>query len=169
MEKARENAPLGRILVSANCSLTPGMAVVFFLGVATGSLSVAMYFVWHGFWPVLPFAGLELAALGGALWLSQRRGRYREVISVFEDRVCVEKGSGGPEEVFDMPRTWVRVVRERGRRRGHPGRLYLTSHGRRVEIGHPLTETERESLGRRVTELLALDAAPGRVETTEQN
>ncbi len=159
MEEARENAPLGRILVSANCSLTPRMALVFFLGVATGSLSVAMYFVWHGFWPVLPFAGLELAFLGGALWLSQRRGRYREVISVFADRVRVEKGSGGPEEVFDMPRTWVRVVREDGPRRGHPGRLYLASHGRRVEIGHPLTEDERESLGRRVTELLGGDAA----------
>jgi uncharacterized membrane protein len=168
MDEARENAPLGRILVSANCSLTPRMALVFFLGVATGSLSIAMYFVWHGFWPVLPFAGLELAFLGGALWLSQRRGRYREVISVFEDRVCVEKGSGGPEEVFDMPRTWVRVVRERSRRRGHPGKLYLASHGRRVEIGHPLTEDERESLGRRVSELLGADPA-GRGVATEQN
>jgi uncharacterized membrane protein len=159
MDEAHENAPLGRILVSANCSLTPRMALVFFLGVATGSLSVAMYFVWHGFWPVLPFAGLELAFLGGALWLSQRRGRYREIISVFEDRVCVEKGSGGPEEVFDVPRTWVRVIQERGPRRGHPGKLYLVSHGRRVEIGYPLTEDERESLGRRVRELLGGNAS----------
>jgi uncharacterized membrane protein len=154
MEQARESAPLSRILVSANCSLTPKMALVFFVGVATGSLSVALYFVWHGFWPVLPFAGLELACLGAALWISQRRGRYREIISVFEDRVRVEKGVGRPEEVFEAPRTWVRLVEEQGPGRGHPGRLYLSSHGKRVEIGTPLVQEERETLGRRVRELL---------------
>lgn len=154
MEQAREIAPLGRILVSANCSLTPKMALVFFLGVATGSLSVALYFVWHGFWPVLPFAGLELVFLGAALWVSQRRGQYREIITVFEDRVRVEKGAGGPEEIFEAPRTWVRLVEEQGPRRGYPGRLFLSSHGKRVEIGTPLVQEERESLGRRVGELL---------------
>ena len=154
MEQARERTPLGRIFVSANCSLTPKMALVFFLGVATGSLSVALYFVWHGFWPVLPFAGLELAFLGAALWISQQHGRYREIITVFEDRVRVEKGARGPEEIFEAPRTWVRLVEEQGASRGYPGRLYLSSHGKRVEIGTPLVQKERESLGRRVRELL---------------
>lgn len=142
------------MLVSANCSLTRKGAALFF-GVTAGvSLLIAGAFTIKGFWPVLPFAGLELFALGLALGLSMRRGQYREVISVFRDRIVIEKGVGRVEERFELPRQWARLEFERARWRGHPGRLLLRCHGKRWEIGAVLTDAERERLQLRLAELI---------------
>jgi uncharacterized membrane protein len=91
------------------------------------------------------------------LGLSLKRGRYREVISVVADRVVLEKGEPGRTEHVELPRNWLVVELAASPRRGHPSRLYLGSHGRRCEIGGPLTEAEREGLGARLRELIAGD------------
>ena len=57
----------------------------------TVSLTVAVGFALAGYWPILPFAGLELLALGAALRWSLREGQRRELIRVDEDRVLVRK------------------------------------------------------------------------------
>lgn len=136
-----------------------------------GSLVLAGALAARGFWPVLPFAGLELFALGLALGLSMRRGRYREFVSVYGDRIVIERGAGAVEERFELPRAWARVALERSPRRGHPSRLLLRCRGRQWEIGAVLTEAERESLRRRLAELVAgmepADATAGRPVTKE--
>ena len=145
---------IGEIHVSANCSLTPRDAIVFFAGVAVGSLTLAVSLAIRGFWPVLPFAGLELLALGAALVASQRKGRYREVISVFSDRVVIERTEGGRIGRDEFPRAWARVDLVASRHRGHPGRLFVGSHGRRCEVGRTLTEEERRSMSGRLKALI---------------
>jgi uncharacterized membrane protein len=152
---------LGQVLVSANCSLTRTDAAVFFGVTAVASLLIAGALAVHGFWPVLPFAGVELFALGVALGLSLRRGQHREVISVYRDRVVIEKGAGTVEETLELPRHWARIELERPRWRGHPSRLFLGCHGKRWEIGAVLTEAERERLSRRLVELISDGAVPG--------
>lgn len=147
----------GQIFVSARCALDARSAVAFFAFVAVGALALAGVFAARGYWPILPFAGVELFALGFALGLSLRRGRYREVISVFADRVVVEKGEPGRMDYVELPRAWLVVELAASPRRGHPSRLCLGSHGRRCEIGAPLTEAEREGLGARLRELIAGD------------
>ncbi len=126
-----------------------------------GSVSLAVLLATRGFWPVLPFAGLELLALGLALRVSLRRGRYREVISVFADRVVIEQGSSQPTQVTEFPRAWARVELAESRYRGHPGRLTIGSHGRWCEVGRTLTDEERKSLSHRLRELIAGDGAGG--------
>lgn len=152
---AKDDTLLGEIHVSANCALTSRDALVFFAGVATGSLALAGLLAIRGFWPVLPFAGLEILALGLALRLSLKRGRYREVISVFRDRVVVEQGGGAPVTRVEFPRAWARVELEASPYRGHPGRLFVGSHGRRCEVGRTLTEEERRSMSDRLRALIA--------------
>lgn len=146
---------LGQILVSANSSLTRQGAALFLGVTAAASLVMAGALTVRGFWPVLPFAGLGLFALGVALGLNMRRGRYRECVSVYGDRIVVEKGVGSVEERFELPRQWTRVELVRARWRGHPSRLLLRWHGRSLEVGAVLTEAERESLGLRIAELVA--------------
>jgi uncharacterized membrane protein len=128
---------------------------LFFGITAAGSLLLAGLVAYRGFWPVLPFAGLELFALGLALGLSMRRGRYRELVSVHADRVVVEQGIDKVEQRTELPRAWTRVELERAPWPGHPSRLLLRCHGRCCEIGRVLTESERESLGVRLAELIA--------------
>jgi uncharacterized membrane protein len=143
------------VLVSANSSLTPRGAVLFFGVTAAASLGLAGALAARGFWPILPFAGLELFALGLALGLSMKRGRYREVVSVYGDRIVIERGVGTVEQRLELPRHWTRVELVPAPWRGHPSRLMLSSHGRRWEVGAVLTEAERESLRLRLAELIA--------------
>jgi uncharacterized membrane protein len=129
---------------------------LLFFGITAGvSLVIAGALAARGFWPVLPFAGLEMFALGLALGLSVRRGRHREFVSVYADRIVIEKGGDRVEERLELPRHWTRVELVRAPWRGHPSRLMLSGHGRRCEIGAMLTEPERESLQRRLAQLLA--------------
>ena len=56
-----------RIEISPHCSLTTRGAWLFFGSVCVTSFSLAGFVALQGFWPVLPFAGLEMALLGWAL------------------------------------------------------------------------------------------------------
>jgi len=152
-------APLGQILVSANCSLTSSGALLLFAGVASGSLALAGSLAMLGYWPVLLITGLEVAAFGAALRLSQKRGQYREVISVYPRQVVIEKGIPGEVEQTELPRGLIDVALDPARVRGHPSRLLLGSQGRRCEVGAALTDEERNSLGARLRALVADERA----------
>jgi uncharacterized membrane protein len=143
-----------RIHVSSNCSLTPREALMFYLSIAGISLIIAGICVWRGYWPVLPFTGLELLLLGVVLRISLRRGRYREVIQISDDRVIIDKIGHERHERLEFPRLWARVEVSRPRRPGHPSRLLIGSHGKRCEVGESLVESDRASLGRRLAELI---------------
>lgn len=145
---------LARIHVSANCSLTPRGALLFFGVTAVGSLTVAGLFAWQGMWPILPFAGLELFVLGLVLGLSMRRGCYWEEISVSEDRVTIRRQGFEPGQTVEFSRHWAQVELRPSPRPGHHGRLLIRSHGRAFEVGEMLTEEERRGLGDRLRELI---------------
>jgi len=145
---------LAHIRVSANCSLTPRGAILFFGGVAGASLSVAIIFASFGMWPVLPFAGLELFLLGLALGLSMRQGQEGESIMVTDDRVVVERRRHRETESREFARLWARVELRVARRPGHPSDLVILSHGQGVEVGRALTESARRDLYRRLADLI---------------
>ena len=83
-----------RIQIAPNCSLTPRTALLFFLPLCCVSLTVAGLLTTQGFWPVLPFAGLEMGVLGWALHASLRRRFQSETITLSDDHVAVEARNG---------------------------------------------------------------------------
>lgn len=135
--------------------------VMMYCSLAVTSLTVAMAFVAMGFWPVLPFAGLELAALGVALYVSARRGAIREVIRVSEAAVVVESGLHRPEKRQTFDRFWSSVELSKSRGQWHPGRLVLRSGTRRLEVGAFLDDEERENLARELAQAVGPMAAAG--------
>jgi len=145
-----------QILIGPNASLSASQAIWVIAAISLVSLTVAVGFAFMGFWPILPFAGLELAALGSALWVSLRRNRYREVLGFEEGRVLVGFGwvGQGAAAQIEWPRAFTRVVLESGATRHSPNRLVLTSSGQRVLLGRCLTDVEREQLHVRLKGLL---------------
>lgn len=143
-----------RVVVAPNQSLTWHESLIFFAAAAAVSLAVAIAFSVMGYWPVLPFAGLELLALGGAVYVVAQRARRCQVITVTADRVRVEKGrlhgrsntGGGPHTSREFPRSWTRVDLIRPRRGWYPTRLLIGASGERVAIGEFLTDEERVAL-----------------------
>lgn len=140
--------------VAPNCSMSWRQALWFYAWVCTASLGIAGAFAWRGYWPVLPFAGLELAVLGLALWVSLQRGSYREVIRIYPDRVVVEKGVRERRANVEFPLHWARVTLRPAPMASFPSQLLISSHGRSCEIGRCLTESERLGLRSRLEQLI---------------
>ncbi|MGD2083512.1 MAG: DUF2244 domain-containing protein [Chromatiales bacterium] len=135
-----------RWIIRPNRSLTWRAVLRVYAVIALCLLGMAVPFVLHGYWPVLPFAGLELLALGAAFYLCLRRSQWREVVSIDADTLRVEKGRRHAEQCWECPSAWARVRLEHPPSAWHPSRLKVAYQGREVEIGGFLTEDERVAL-----------------------
>ena len=133
-------------LIRPNQSLPWHTAVKVYLAIAASCLAVGVFFALHGFWPVLPFAGLEVAVLGAAFYVCLSRSQLREIVSVNADLVTVEKGRREPQQHWECPRAWARIKLERSHIDWYPSRLSVAYKGEAVEIGRFLNEQERCSL-----------------------
>ena len=143
-----------RIEIAANCALNPRSAGLFFALVCLPPSAIAGFLTLQGYWPVLPFAGLELAALGWALRLSLERRFQSQTITVSEADVSVDTRARGRCERVVFPRHWAQVKLRRSAARLHPSRLTIESHGRRCELGRFLTEAERRGLAARLQRVI---------------
>jgi uncharacterized membrane protein len=166
--------PCERIDLAPHCCLSPRGAGLFFAGVCVGCFAVATFVALQGFWPVLPFAGLEMLVLAWALRTSLARRDQGQSIHIDEEAVRVESRHGlRPREAtakVEFPRYWAQVKLRRPHTPLHPSRLTIESHGRACEVGQFLTEEERRSVaGRlaraigRVSEAPPLAGAAGRI------
>lgn len=145
-----------RLVLRPNASATRREALILFSAVALISLVIASAFAYVGAWLVLPFSGGELAVLAGCLVWSLRRNHRREVITITEAAICIERlGVDSAAERFEFPRLWARVDLAAAAFKGHPSRLSIRSHGKAIEIGQFLVESERIRLARRLKQLLA--------------
>ncbi len=145
-----------------NSSLTPRATAWFYGSLAAILSCIALGCAALGFWPVLPFAGLELAVLYGAVNWVQRRSETREYIRVDDASVVIEKRwkvwRGGTDRIaYSFQRPWTRIELRSGNPAHWPSRLLFRSRGQSVEIGAFLTDTERRGLKNRLAELLADD------------
>jgi uncharacterized membrane protein len=141
-----------RIVIGPNASMTARQAWYSIAVLAAFAFAAAVFLAWRGFWPVLPFAGLEIGAFGAALAVSLRRNRYREVLIFGEDILRIEFGlvGRGAQSIAELHRGWTRVSLETGPYRNSPTRLLLSCFGQRVEIARCLTDEERERLASRL-------------------
>ena len=144
-----------RIMIRPNCSLPWRETVQFYIGIVIVSFSIAFAFAMKGMWLILPFAGLEMLALGVALYIVARRGMRWQMLDIRENDVDIVDCVNSRKSCSSFQRAWVRVYFEAAAIRGHPSRLYLGSHGRSTEIGEYLTEQEKRKLAQQLREALA--------------
>lgn len=143
-----------RIEIAPNCSLSPRGAGWFLLSLAVPTLGLACLLTLQGYWPILPFAGLEIVAVAWALKMSLERRHQREIVTICDDevRVTARDRQHSAEVVF--PRHWAQVKLRAPISGLHPSCLTIESHGRRCEVGSFLTERERYGLAQRLEPLI---------------
>jgi uncharacterized membrane protein len=146
-------APLS-IEIRPNCSLSVRSARVFFASACVVPFCLGGFLALKGFWPILPFAGLEMLLLAWALKVSLERRFHSQTITVTESDVSIESRSRGASERVVFPRHWAQVKLRRPAASLHPSRLTIESHGRQCELGSFLTEEERRGLALRLTRLV---------------
>lgn len=143
-----------RFEIAPRCALSRMQAGVFFASTCALTLAIAVPFALQGFWPVLPFAGLEMAVLGWALRVSLARRDEREIITVTDHDVVVEADTARSHSRTVFQRYWAQVRMRRAVSPLHPSRLTIESHGRQREVGSFLTEQERRALSSRLQRLV---------------
>jgi uncharacterized membrane protein len=118
-----------------NCSIAPGALVLVFCSLVALAFGFGIAFAFHGPWMILPFAGVEMLALGCAFLVCGRRVGEFERVRVGPDMVVVEEGGRGGVVAHEFNPRWARVEVHR---RPLAVRVWLFQAGRKVELGQHL-------------------------------
>lgn len=125
-------------------------------GVLAGiSLSIAAAFALVGAWPVLPYSVVEIAMLGLAFWLVERRATDWERLTVAGDRVLIERQYRGRREQREFNRCWLRVEFDPGGF-GRRARVTLHSAGNEVDFGGAMPVAEMHTMARDLRRIAGL-------------
>jgi len=118
-------------LLKRNCSLAPRQLLAFYASLCAVSLAIAGAFWSQGAVFVMPFAGLEMLAVGSALLLYARHAADGELIRLRPGRLTVRRISGPHVEQVEFVPAWVRVEPETSDR----SLIELSGQGRRISVG----------------------------------
>ena len=155
IEYDQTESPRGfRLVLSPNCSITWREIIIFYAVTCVLALAIGLFFAFQGMWLVLPFSGLEMAALGAGLYLVSRNAHRREVISLDESHVKVEKGIDKVDHRWQFQTSWtrLRVAEKEGIHRDKT--LSLGSHGEYVTVGEFLPKNEKDDLAFRLKDCI---------------
>ena len=133
-----------------NCSVTPAQLGWLYASLCAVSLGIATAFWFQGAVLILPFAWLELAAVGVAFLVYARHARDGETISLEGRQLVVELENAGHRERAEFNRDWVRVEPLAGDR----SLIELSGQGRRVSVGRYLRPELRPELAQEIRRAL---------------
>lgn len=136
-----------------NCSVTPAQLGWLYASLCVVTLAIGTLFWFQGAKLILPFAWLELAAVGAAFWAYARHAADREHILLTGRRLVVELENGGRLERAEFHRDWVRVEPALDDR----SLIEVSGQGRRVSVGRFVRPELRPALAREIR--MALRAA----------
>lgn len=136
-----------------NCCLTPKQMLGFYLGLSAVSLAIAGIFWQLGAKLVMPFAWLEVVAVGVALLVHARHATDCESIRLQGGRLTVQRACGPHTERCEFCTEWVKVAPTRG----GGSLIELSERGKKVMVGRfvrpelrgQLAEEMRWALARR--------------------
>jgi len=149
---AQEAAAPGYALVTKrNCSITPRAVLILLAITCVVSFAIGAAFAWAGLWLVLPFAGIEMAALAWAFYVNGRHAGDYERFVLDASELVVEIRDAERIESHRFPVSWVRVVARESRR---DIRIALALHGRELSIGRHLDAHGRKRIATELGGLL---------------
>jgi uncharacterized membrane protein len=138
--------------VKRNCSMTPRQLVSLLAATALLNLGIGVAFALVGLWLVLPFAGLEMAALAAAFYVNARHATDYERITLADGRLTLEVSDAEKVRRYEFNPGWVRLA---VRRIAGDVRVALSSHGREIEIGRHLDSAGRARFAEALSARLA--------------
>ncbi|MBC8058667.1 MAG: DUF2244 domain-containing protein [Rhizobiales bacterium] len=123
--------PTVQWLLKRNCSTTPRQMMGFYASLCIVSLAIGVFFWMQGATLVMPFAWLEIVAIGSALLAYSRHATDSERIRLQGGRLTVEHVSGRHVERADFSPEWVRIEPRHGDR----SLIELSGQGQQIAVG----------------------------------
>lgn len=131
------------VLLKRNCSISPSGLLWAYGSIAVVTLGIAAGFAALGAWMILPFAGIEILALGIAFALNGRHAGDYERIEFGDGSLKVEVCESDTVRCHEFNAAWA-SVRVAGR--GDAMRVLLGVPGRSLEVGRHLQARARLDL-----------------------
>jgi uncharacterized membrane protein len=122
------------------------------LSLAAVSLVIGGGFAAAGAWMILPFAGLEVMAVGGALYWVSWKLSYQQVITVAGASLSIDKGVYRPRRSWRFARAETSVAVHRAPFPHEPPRISLCNREHHVRVGEFLSLEEGQHLLRALRE-----------------
>ena len=141
---ATRQGPCIHWFLRRNCSVTPAQLGWLYGSLCLVTIGIGTFFWVQGAVLVLPFAWLELAAVGVAFMVYARHAADREHILLTERRLVVELENAGRLERAEFNREFVRVEPARDAR----SLIEVSGQGRRVSVGRYVRPELRPALAR---------------------
>lgn len=133
-----------------NCSVTPAQLGWFYASLCVVSLAIAAFFWLHGATLILPFAWLELGAVGLAFLVYARHAADGERISLQGRRLVVELETAGQLQRTEFDPHWVRIEPKGGGR----SLIEVSARGRSVSVGRFVRPELRPALAQEIRSAL---------------
>ena len=149
MDKARFEVPAPTsetdfsLTVKRNCSVSPRTLLWLLAATALLSFGIGLGFALFGAWWILPFAGIEMAGLTYAFYISGRHAADYERIVRSGATVMVEICDAERVDLYRFNPHWLKVI---AREAPNGIRLALAQHGKELEIGRHLDASRRRDL-----------------------
>lgn len=133
-----------------NCSVTPAQLGWFYASLCVVSLGIAGFFWQQGATLILPFAWLELGAVGLAFLAYARHAADGERISLQDSRLVVELETAGQLQRTEFDPDWVRIEPRSGGR----SLIEVSGKGRSVSVGRYVRPEQRPLLAQEIRNAL---------------
>lgn len=146
----------GQIILQPNHSWTWRANLYFLATLFVISIAIAIVFFVQGFWLILPFAGIEMLALTGAIYYCVRKTHRQEVLRFSQEAVVLESGVNKIEQQHHFQRYFTRIHVEppAGARRSQ--RIAIAERDHRVLVGEFLNDDEKKTLIRELRQIIRL-------------
>ena len=126
------------LILKRNCSISPAGLAGVFGALAAVVLAIGGAFAVAGAWLVLPFAGLEIAALAAAYLAYARRAADYERIELAAGRLTVEVAEAQTTSRYEMQAQLARVFVD-----VEQGLVVLRGAGEELRLGRHLDAEHR--------------------------
>lgn len=147
-------------IIKHHCSASPRLLALVFASMVALSFAFGVAFALMGLWGVLPFVGLELAAVAFAFLVHGRHVADYERIELGAGQVRVEHHAAARSTVTQLTLPWTRVeVDGTGAGLRADVRVFLADGRQRIEVGRALAGSRRASLARELKLALRAPAA----------
>jgi uncharacterized membrane protein len=124
------------LVLKRNCSIAPATFACVFAALAVAVLGIGIGFAMAGAWLILPFAGLEVIALGAAFVLHARHATDYERIELAGGRLRVEVAEAERIARYELDARRARIEMQ-------GPHIVLRGAGEELRIGRHLDEEAR--------------------------
>lgn len=133
-------------LLKRHCSITPAQLGWLYVSLCMVSLGIATFFWLQGATMVMPYAWLELVAVGAAFLVYARHAGDGEKIVLQDGQLVVELETAGRTQREEFNREWVRIEPKDG----DGSLIEVSGQGRSVRVGRHVRPELRPALAREI-------------------